>query len=58
VAGIQSPTEDVIIATHLVLGQAEGAAVTCSFYLFDIPGTRQRGGTAPRLHGSSHAPTP
>lgn len=55
VAGIQSPTEDVIIATHLVLGQAEGAAVTCSFYLFDIPGRDSEEGqllafTDPAMH--------
>jgi phosphate acetyltransferase len=38
VAGIESPTEDVIVASHLVLGRAEGVGVPCSFYLLDIPG--------------------
>lgn len=38
VAGIESPTEDVIVASQLVLGLAEGVAVPCSFYLLDIPG--------------------
>lgn len=55
VAGIQSPTEDVIIASHLVLGPAGGAAVTCSFYLLDIPGRESEEGrllafTDPAMH--------
>ncbi len=45
VAGIESPTEDVIVASHLVLGMAEGASAPCSFYLLDIPGRDSREGS-------------
>ena len=44
VAGIQSPTEDVIVASHLVIGRERGAAVPCSFYLLDIPGRESEEG--------------
>ena len=38
VAGIDCPTEDVIVASHLALGPAEAMSAPCSFYLLDLPG--------------------
>ncbi|MEL7656961.1 MAG: phosphate acyltransferase, partial [Bacillota bacterium] len=38
VAGIDHPTEEVIMASELILGIKEGICVPSSFYLVEIPG--------------------
>lgn len=38
VAGINYPTEEVIIASELILGLQEEVSIPSSFYLLDIPG--------------------
>lgn len=38
VAGIANPTEDVIMASELIIGMEEGISTPSSFFLMDIPG--------------------
>jgi phosphate acetyltransferase len=58
VAGIASPTEDVIVASQLALGLSDQTAAPCSVYVLDIPGRTSPEGSLLALADPAMNPQP
>ncbi len=58
VAGIAHPTEDVIMASELIIGLQEGISTPSSFFLMDIPGYQGEEGSCLIFADAAVVPDP